>query len=401
MSRWPAYLAILVLLTVVVALVFEAKRSAELLGTAELAAHKAEQRAIQAEQQLSEFEMPPPGSNSQNPQLGGGQPDGVSAESPKTQEPLGAEQPKPTEAIDLSDYTRLQVELHTTKEQLGVLTKLLNERNDELERRVKAAAAAAKSSLKPMPQGVRHCLQALHECLRIEGYTSQRFLRAMALDAEGLHEVEMLEASANGLSVAFLRAGRMTAQVDRSVGMLELRFFDGHRAVDGERAALPEEGFVMTFKEIDGRLFERRLPFLVRGVGSYVTAAAKPKRPATDLDPGTRRQWLSRMEKVLSRAKTDLNWRVSRLRGLDGAQFLKIELVGTDDKNLVVASAHCDRMAFEIDERSGVVSLLLNDGVLRQRGAESTITGEGYRMLLPGLTPKETIDAMLGMIVKK
>ena len=37
MSRWPAYLAILVLLTVVVALVFEAKRAAELERLAKVA----------------------------------------------------------------------------------------------------------------------------------------------------------------------------------------------------------------------------------------------------------------------------------------------------------------------------------------------------------------------------
>jgi len=43
----------------------------------------------------------------------------------------------------------------------------------------------------------------------------------------------------------------------------------------------------------------------------------------------------------------------------------------------------------------------LQDGVLRRDGLESTITKQGYRMLLPGLTPKETINAMLGMVVKK
>ena len=81
--------------------------------------------------------------------------------------------------------------------------------------------------------------------------------------------------------------------------------------------------------------------------------------------------------------------------------FLTVELVGTSDSHLVKGSVHCDRMAVEIDDASGVVSLLLQDGVLRRDGLESTITKQGYRMLLPGLTPKETIDAMLGMVVKK
>lgn len=378
MSRWPANLAILILLGGITFLVFETKRSAEALGEAELAAAAAKESAATARQELADYQAAR-----------------ADDATPKTPAKPAAE------PVALSDYTRLQVELHTTRQQLEAVRKLLDERNAELERRVKAAAAASKSALQPMPEGVRVCLQTLHDCLRLEGYTTQKFLRAMAVDEEGLHDVEMLESSANGLSVTFYNAGRMTAQIDRATGVLDLRFFDGHRTVNGERAAFPEEGFSMTFKEIDGRLFERRLPYLVKAEGTYPVAEATPKRPATDLDPGTRRQWLTRMEKVVDRAKTDINWRVSRVRGLQGATFLKVELVGTNDKNLVVASAHCDKLAFEIDERSGLVSLLLNDGVLRQDGVESTITGEGYRMLLPGVTPKETIDAMLGMIVKK
>ena len=48
-----------------------------------------------------------------------------------------------------------------------------------------------------------------------------------------------------------------------------------------------------------------------------------------------------------------------------------------------------------------MVSLLLLDGVLRRDGVESTITGKGFRMLLPGLTPKDCSDAMLGIVVKR
>ena len=55
----------------------------------------------------------------------------------------------------------------------------------------------------------------------------------------------------------------------------------------------------------------------------------------------------------------------------------------------------------EIDERRDVVSLLLQDGALRRDGVESTIGVEGFRMLLPGLTPKQARDAMLGMVVAR
>ena len=57
-------------------------------------------------------------------------------------------------------------------------------------------------------------------------------------------------------------------------------------------------------------------------------------------------------------------------------------------------------MAVEVDAR-GVVSLWLRSGVLQNEGAESSINAEGYRMLLPNLTPKQATDAMLGMVVHK
>ena len=84
----------------------------------------------------------------------------------------------------------------------------------------------------------------------------------------------------------------------------------------------------------------------------------------------------------------------------DGA-FLTVELLGTNYQHLVMGSAHCASLAVEIDEQGGVVSLLLQGGVVRREGRESAITGEGYRMLLPGLTPGEATAVMLGMVVKK
>ena len=96
-----------------------------------------------------------------------------------------------------------------------------------------------------------------------------------------------------------------------------------------------------------------------------------------------------------------MRWRATRLRGLLDARFQQVELVGTNDKGLVLASAHCAEVAVEIDAARGVVSLLLVDGVLRQDGAESTITSRGFRMLLPGLTPEDVTDTMMGMVVKR
>ena len=404
MNRWPARIALLVLSVSVVALVLETKRMAAEIGDAERAAQQANERALLVEKQFGESSLPSLDRSEQAKLTSAGQlPSGQSnaAEPASASDAATSQDSKTAGPVDLDAFTRLQVDLHTTRQQLAAVTKLLEQRNAEIEQRRKVAAEGARNSLKPMPAGVRLCLDTLHECLRSEGYISQRFLRAASLDAEGLHDVEMLEPSADGLAVTFMTAKLMTAALDRGTGILQLRFFDGHRAEAGERAVLPKDGFAITFEEVEGPLFEGRLPYLVRGNGAYPMPAIEAGRPATDVDPGTRGQWLTRLGYLLGKAKTKESWRVTRIKGMSDGYFLTVELIGTDANNMVMSSAHCDQLAVEIDERGGVVSLLLRGGVLRRGRLESTITGEGYRMLLPGLTPKETIDAMLGMVVKK
>ncbi len=402
MSNWSVRIAALVLLVSTVGLVLETKRMAARVGEAERLIVVSEARASAAERRLSESLSPPAAVAPQSKDAGNVDSQQVGQQS--MQEPAGlpqAAQGAGSNAIDLNEFTRLQVDLHSARQQLAAVTDLLEQKNAEIRRKAEAEAEAARNSLKPMPAGVRLCLDSLHQCLRGEGYTNQRFLRASSIDDAGMHGVEMLDASPDGLAVAFVNAELMTAKIDRGTGRLELRFFDGYRAVDGERLVLPEDGFAVTFEEVDGRLFERRLPFLLHGEGFYQVVESGNQKPSTDLDPGTRRQWLTRLDLLISSARTALNWRVTRMRGMSDGYFLTVELVGTSDNHLVKGSVHCDRMAVEIDEVGGVVSLLLQDGVLRRDGLESTITNQGYRMLLPGLTPKETIDAMLGMVVKK
>ena len=80
---------------------------------------------------------------------------------------------------------------------------------------------------------------------------------------------------------------------------------------------------------------------------------------------------------------------------------MAVELVATNDKNSVLGSAHCARVAVEIDARRDVVSLLLQDGVMRREGVESQVDDQGFRMLLPGVTSKDATDVMLGMVVSR
>jgi hypothetical protein len=154
------------------------------------------------------------------------------------------------------------------------------------------------------------------------------------------------------------------------------------------------------FDDVDGRFVEARLPYWVRADGSY-PASAEAQRAATDVDPIVRRQWLERLDRLLAAQRTAPKWRVTRFRGLADGWFLDADLVGSDDKGRVVAGAHCARLAVEVDETAGLVSLRLLDGVLRRGTVESRITGEGTRLSIPELTCQQATDAMLGLCVKK
>ncbi|MBL8732451.1 MAG: hypothetical protein JNN13_08795 [Planctomycetes bacterium] len=308
--------------------------------------------------------------------------------------------PPPTVAVDAVAHAELRLELETTRQQLAAVTATLAQRNEQMARRQEQERELAQRRA-PMPEGVRACLQALHEWLRSEGFANQRFLGAGSLEADGLHEVELLDTSADGLEVAFVQAARMTATLDRVTGQLELRFFDGTRSVGGQAAPLPEPGLPLRFCDIDGHRLEARLPFLVQAVGSYPAPSPASVLPHTNLDGFTRRQWLERLDLVLGDAGMDLRWRATRLVGMDGGRFLDVDLVGTDTKRHVIATAHAAKLAIEVDRTAGVVSLLLQDGSLRREGVESTITAEGLRMLLPDLTPQKATDAMFGMVVTR
>lgn len=314
--------------------------------------------------------------------------------------PLPAPGEAPPPAVDALDHARLQLELHRCEEQLRAVTALLQQREQADRERAAAAAALAERAARPLAPGVRACLEALQGCLRAEGFSAQRFLTAGSLVDRTLTDVELLDVDPDGFGATLVQAGRMTARLDRAASRFELRFHDGRRSQGAWSEPLPPDGWVLTFRDVDGRAFEAKLPFLVQAEGAYPTAA-DDQRPATDVDPITRRQWLERLERLLAEAGTEPSWRVSRFRGMQDGWFLGAELVGTDVRHHVVAGAHCDRIAVEVDATTGTVSLLLRDGVLRRGGAASTIAGEGYRMLLPKLTPKLATDAMYGMVVSR
>ncbi len=374
MLAWLSALGLIAFLT------FETRRLAELVGRHEIAARTREApgSALPAEK------LAPP------------------VEPPTNAAPAAVPAPVPA-AVDLEPvaYSRQALELASTTAKLAAVTALLEQKNQEAAARGEAAAAEAARVSRAMPEGVRLCLIALHDCLRAEGFFGPRFLRAERVSPSGLEQVEMLDADTAGIDVAFVQAANMTATLDRATERLELRFFDGVRTVGAQRTALPKDGWELAFHGVNGPSIEASLPYLLRAEGAYQEPPAANQRAKTDVDPITRRQWIERFDHLLATTGSQPTWRVSRFRGMQDGWFLQAELIGTDEHNHVVAGAHCARLAVEVDATTATTSLMLRDGVLRRGGIESSIIGEGYRMLLPTVTPKQATDAMFGMVVSK
>ena len=113
--RWPHYLVLLALLAAVAWLVLETRQLAELAGDFERRARLAE-RDLSAQREAS---AAPAG-------------DGAAGDAADERTAEQAPAPAVTEApVDLSEYTRLQLELHATQEQLTSLRALLEERSEE------------------------------------------------------------------------------------------------------------------------------------------------------------------------------------------------------------------------------------------------------------------------------
>ncbi|MBI5849992.1 MAG: hypothetical protein HZB39_02975 [Planctomycetes bacterium] len=252
----------------------------------------------------------------------------------------------------------------------------------------------------PMPEGVRLVVVAIDECLARDGLNGIKLLDARALRDDALREVEVLESGRDHRSATLWTAEELRFALDRATGELALRFRGGTVLRDGVSRPIDPAGESILLSGVDGEHWEQRLPSLVIAAGEYpVTVAAREAREA--LDPGTMESWRVRLETLLANATTGKRWRVGRFRILRDAYFVDASIHGYGQDGLLAESASARRLAIEIDRDGGSVALLLEDGVLRKPGGETTIPATGYRMLLPGVTPRDAIDAMLGLVIDR
>jgi hypothetical protein len=253
---------------------------------------------------------------------------------------------------------------------------------------------------KPMPEGVRLAVRALEDVLVADGYDGFRVIQARALDDGALHDVELVETRDAGRRVTYFRAARLSVELDRESGAAALMLRDGHAVEDGELRSFGDDGISIELREVDGPEWERRLPFIVRAVGEYPEDSARAVADEV-LDLSTRERWRQRVDGLLAAADTEVRYELGGFRTVRDGRLLDAALHGFDGARLLDRSASAARLGIEVDRVSGVVALLLEDGVLRRRGGETKIPASGYRILLPGVTPEQALDAMLGFVVER
>lgn len=295
---------------------------------------------------------------------------------------------------------RLEVDLEQALTHNRLLGEAMTDAAEEREQMAVRNATAESGVLVPLPLGVRRCLETLRRCLDAEGYDDLRLLRASAIVDFTLQDVEFVRVERDVPVAELVVAERLVLALDRTKGQLTLQFFDGFRRMQGVRRPLPEDGFHLDLQVLDGRMWESTLPYLVKAFGEYLPEDPRePAKPA--LDSIVRLQWIERIDLVLSQSGLEGHLRLKGFRNLEDAVFRDVRLAGYDRNKLLALQIDCEQMAVEVDKRAGVVSLLFREGVLRREGTESKIGSQGYRILLPSVTPEQAVALMLGMVVRK
>ncbi len=293
----------------------------------------------------------------------------------------------------------LEAELKKAIDQRDHVFATIDERRAELEEIRGERQRQLRRGTKAMPEGVRVALLHMNDQLRHDGYPMLRALRAERIEDKTLFGVELMEYREDLFATVVYTAERLWIELARDTGALTLRCFDGRVFADGIDREMPAEGEEIRLRAVDGELWEERLPFLVRATGEYPLPEKVVAR-LTSIDRATAEIWAERLDALLSEAKTQLRYRVARVRDIDDGRFGGVLVHGYDEKPTLAASIKAKRLEVRVDDAANTVELVFYEGALLRHGGEVEIGDSGYRMLLPGVTPKVARDRVLGMVVE-
>ncbi len=291
----------------------------------------------------------------------------------------------------------LEVELADAIAQRDEVSRFLEDRAELVRKQEDDRRRRLRNALRPMPEGVRLAIVAINESLAEDGFPEVRLLSARAIEDRALVDVELLEQDRATQQPHVYMADRLTLRLDRASGLLTLRLFGGQRWVGEERVAFPVEGWAIDLAAVEGPKWESRLPQLLEAEGEY--PAEEVSAPKARVDRYTLAVWGSRVNRILTEAKTDFEYQIEKIGGLDKGVFTDVMLTGSEPGKALSVAFEAKRMTVTTHARSRTVELFLEDGWLRKAGGATRI-GQ-YRILLPGVTPDRAMETMMGMVVSR
>ncbi len=305
--------------------------------------------------------------------------------------------------LQASQQRTLQLEVRLAEE-LGrqeQISQRILETREQLQQHHMAQRVQVLKRQVPLPEGLRLAMAALHECLRMDGYDGLRFFSANGIEDRCMQQVELVDSQSYAANSTWYVADRMTLHLDRSSNSLSLRFFSGVVLNSEGRREIDEEGYELLLPEVDGRYWEKRLPYLVQAEGEYPAVEEELAKRIPKMDLAMRATWIERVNRLLALAQNPLRYSLQGLRDLQGGEFREALLLGTGASGTLAMSAEAERLLVWVDKQAGLVELRMFDGILRKEGGTTNINSAGYAIQLIGVTPKQASDILMGMVKKK
>lgn len=296
---------------------------------------------------------------------------------------------------------RLERELESALQQREHTHALLEAAATERGAQREADAERRRQAQRAPPERVRLLINAVNRCLREDGYPRLRLLHARGLADGALRDVELLETAADGLGADLYTAAELRLSLDRAEARLAIELRQGTAVCAGERRPLRDDERIV-LRPVDGRLWEEATALVLRAEGQYpdtalaVRAAAPPGLTALE-----KQEWIARFDRLLAAADTELRYRVGALGALGEGVFREVMVLGYDERGTLTLAIEAERLTAIVDDRLGIVELLLERGILRRGSREITIPAAGYSVLLPGVRRAEAMEHLIGMLVER
>ena len=312
------------------------------------------------------------------------------APQPRPPRPARLSQPAPVfvQGVDAERYAALEDELQRLREHQAVDQERIRSLTEHLLRREREFLAAQLTpaeilaAVAPVPADAEPAapeeeppdpwLPVLNDLLAVDGYHALRFETGTRVaGVPELTGVTVLQWDENGIVDALIKAERARFELHRMTETLVVRFFDGHRTVDGVRLALPPEGARLDFPEVRAAAWLEHFPELEAAAGPE--PSAEQRRAAE----GVRRA----LDGLLSHRGVHGYYRLAQLGAVEARRLRFVQLQWFDGGGALLKTFDADALEIHLHD-NGTVELVLENGAILEGFLRRPFAGDQFRLYL-------------------